>query len=130
MLKLCAAEGIAVIPWSPLARGLLTRPWNDAPTSYREKTDEVGKVLYGKTRELDRKIVDRVNELATRRGVPPSQIALAWVLQQSVITAPIIGAAKPHHLDDAVAALTLKLSAEETGFLEELYVSHAVAGYV
>jgi len=100
MLKLCLAEHIAVIPWSPLGRGRLTRPWQDEPTSAREKTDEVGKRLYDHTRAADRTVVDRVNQLATQRGVPPAQIALAWVLQQPAITAPIIGASKPHHLDD------------------------------
>jgi 1-deoxyxylulose-5-phosphate synthase len=130
MLKLCAAEGIAVIPWSPLARGRLARPWTDEAPTDRDRTDEVSKVLYARTRDADRKIVDRVNELATRRGVPAAQIALAWVLHQKVITSPIIGASKPGHLEDAIAALAVKLTSEECTFLEELYVPHAVVGFV
>jgi aryl-alcohol dehydrogenase-like predicted oxidoreductase len=130
MLKLCLAEGIAVIPWSPLARGRLARRWQDEPSSAREKTDAYGKTLYAKTRDADRAVVERVNELAQRRSVPPSQIALAWLLHQPVITAPIIGASKLPHLDDAVAALSLKLSPEEIKSLEEPYVPHVVAGFV
>ncbi len=129
MLRLCAAEGIAVIPWSPLARGRLTRPWHDEPVSEREKTDEYGKKLYSHTRDADRAVVNRVNEIAGKRGVPPSQVALAWVLQQPVITAPIIGASKLAHLDDAVAALKLGLTPAELKALEEPYIPHAVAGF-
>src|SRR4051812_30015015 len=110
MLRLCAAESIGVIPWSPLARGRLTRAWQDEPTSSREKTDDYGKILYAKTRDADKAVVDRVTELAINRGLPPSQIALAWILSQPVITAPIIGASKLSHLEDAVSALDLKLS--------------------
>jgi aryl-alcohol dehydrogenase-like predicted oxidoreductase len=130
MLKLCQAEGIAVIPWSPLARGRLARSWQDEPSSFREKTDAYGKTLYAKTREADRAIVDRVNELAQQRGLPPSQIALAWILHQPVITAPIIGASKLQHLDDAVAAISVKLTADEIKSLEEPYVPRSVAGFV
>jgi 1-deoxyxylulose-5-phosphate synthase len=130
MLKLCAAEGIAVIPWSPLARGRLARPWTDEAPTDRDRTDEVSKVLYARTRDADRKIVDRVNELAQRRGVPAPQIALAWVLHQKVVTSPIIGASKPGHLEDAIAALDVKLSTDECALLEELYVPHAVVGFV
>jgi aryl-alcohol dehydrogenase-like predicted oxidoreductase len=129
MLKLCAAEGIAVIPWSPLARGKLARPWSDDPPTDRDKTDEVSKVLYNRTREADKKIVDRVNELAKRRSLPPAQIALAWVLHQPVVTSPIIGASKPGHLETAIAALEVQLSPEERKFLEEIYVPHAVVGF-
>jgi aryl-alcohol dehydrogenase-like predicted oxidoreductase len=129
MLKLCAAEGVAVIPWSPLARGKLTRPWADEPTSAREKTDEYGRTLYQKTRDTDRAVVDRVNEVAQRRALPPSQIALAWVLHQPAITAPIVGASKLTHLDDAVAALGVQLSLEERTAMEAPYVPHAVAGF-
>jgi aryl-alcohol dehydrogenase-like predicted oxidoreductase len=129
MLKLCAAEGVAVIPWSPLARGKLTRPWEDEPTSARGKTDEYGRTLYNKTRDADRAVVDRVNEVARLRALPPSQIALAWVLHQPVITAPIVGASKLTHLDDAVAALAVQLSAEERAALEAPYVPHAIAGF-
>jgi aryl-alcohol dehydrogenase-like predicted oxidoreductase len=128
MFKLCANEGIAVIPWSPLARGKLTRPWQDEPATNREKTDEYGKTLYTTNKESDHAVVDRVNELAKQRGLPPSQIALAWVLHNPVVTAPIIGASKPNHLEDAIAALEVKLSAEEMKALEQPYVPHPVSG--
>ncbi len=127
MLPLCQAEGIAVIPWSPLARGRLTRAWDDS--SARLETDEFGKGLYKNTAEADRRVVERVAEIALERNVPPAQIALAWVLHQSVITAPIIGATKTAHLDDAVAALSLKLSVDEIHRLEAPYVAHAVVGF-
>jgi aryl-alcohol dehydrogenase-like predicted oxidoreductase len=128
MLPLCAAEGVGVIPWSPLARGRLTRPWDER--SNRLETDEAGKRLYEATAAADRLVVERVAALAASRGVPAAQIALAWVLQKPVVTAPIVGASKPHHLDDAVAALGLALSAEEIADLEEPYVPHVVAGFV
>ena len=128
MLPLCAAEGIGVIPWSPLARGRLTRDWDE--TSARSETDEFGKKLYARTGEADRKVVERVAEVAARRGVPRAQIALAWVLAKPGVTAPIVGATKLQHLDDALAALTLTLSPEEIAALEEPYVPHAVAGFV
>ncbi|WP_158903710.1 aldo/keto reductase [Burkholderia sp. L27(2015)] len=127
MLPLCESEGIGVIPWSPLARGRLTRDWDTA--SARAETDEFGRGLYAATEAADRKIVERVAEIAAARGVPRAQIALAWVLQKRAITAPIVGATKPQHLDDAVAALSIELSAEEIGKLEELYVPHAVTGF-
>ena len=127
MLPLCESEGIGVIPWSPLARGRLTRDWDTA--SARAETDEFGRGLYAATEAADRKIVERVAEIAAARGVPRAQIALAWVLQKRAITAPIVGATKPHHLDDAVAALSIELSAEEIGKLEELYVPHVVTGF-
>jgi aryl-alcohol dehydrogenase-like predicted oxidoreductase len=130
MLKLCAAENVGVIPWSPLARGRLTRPWEDEPTSTREQTDEVGKRLYSGTKQADRGVVDRVNALASERGVPPARVALAWVLQNPVITSPIIGASKPHHLQDAVDALTFELTPAEIAALEEPYVPHEIAGFV
>ena len=127
MLPLCQAEGIAVIPWSPLARGRFTRAWDDS--SARLETDEFGKGLYKNTAEADRRVVERVAEIALERNVPPAQIALAWVLHQSVITAPIIGATKTAHLDDAVAALSLKLSADEIHRLEAPFGAHAVVGF-
>jgi aryl-alcohol dehydrogenase-like predicted oxidoreductase len=126
MLPLCAKEGIGVIPWSPLARGRLTRDF-DAKTA-RSETDEFGKRLYAETARADRKVVENVAKLAAKRGVPRAQIALAWVLAKPGVTAPIIGATKLGHLDDAVAALSLKLSAKEIAALEEPYVPHAVAG--
>ncbi len=127
MLPLCAAEGVGVIPWSPLARGRLTRDWDE--TSARTETDEFGKSLYRKTAEADRKVVERVAEIAAARGVPRAQVALAWVLSKSAITAPIVGATRLQHLDDAVAALDLALTAEEIKRLEEPYVPHAVVGF-
>jgi 1-deoxyxylulose-5-phosphate synthase len=127
MLPLCENEGIGVIPWSPLARGRLTREWNTG--SARSETDEFGRTLYADTEEADRKVVERVGEIAAARGVPRAQVALAWVLQKKPVTAPIVGATKLHHLDDAVAALSLELNGDEIAKLEELYVPHAVAGF-
>ena len=127
MLPLCAAEGIGVIPWSPLARGRLTRDWNEATS--RLRTDEFGKTLYAKTEEADRRIVEKVGEIARTRGVPRAQVALAWVLAKPEVTAPIVGATKPHHLDDAVAALSLQLEKAEIDALEALYVPHATTGF-
>jgi len=124
MLPLCAAEGIGVTPWSPLARGRLARPWSDQSPTDRAKTDQFGQRLYSKTVEMDKPLIDRINELAKKRGIPPSQIALAWQYHKPVVTSPIIGATKPHHLDDAVAALSVKLSDDEIRFLEELYQPH------
>jgi aryl-alcohol dehydrogenase-like predicted oxidoreductase len=128
MLPLCREEGIGVIPWSPLARGRLTRPWQGEATR-RLETDQFGKSMYSKTEETDRRVIDRVVEIAGRRGVPPAQVALAWMLGKSVITAPIVGATKPHHLQDAVAALSVKLSPEEASALEEPYTPHPVLGF-
>ena len=127
MLPLCESEGIGLIPWSPLARGRLTRDWNTS--SARSETDEFGRSLYAQTEDADRRIVERVGEIAASRGVPRAQVALAWVLQKNVISAPIVGATKAQHLDDAVAALSLKLSEDEVKQLEELYVPHTVTGF-
>jgi len=127
MLPLCAAEGVGVIPWSPLARGRLTRDWDE--TTNRAETDEFGKTLYTSSVESDRKIVEQVKEIASKRGVPRAQVALAWLLSKPVLTAPIVGASKPHHLDDAVAAVSLKLTDEELRQLEEPYVPHPVVGF-
>lgn len=126
MLPLCAAEGIGIIPWSPMARGRLTRDWNE--TTRRSDADEFGRKLYAATEEADRRIVERVAEVAKARGVSRAQVALAWVLAKPVVTAPIIGASKPHHLTDAVAAASLKLTPEEIASLEEPYAPHRVAG--
>ncbi len=128
MLPLCAEEKIGVIPWSPLARGKLTRPWGDAGGG-RAQTDEFGKTLYQKTESADREVVERLNKMAGEKSVPPAQLALAWMLHQPVVTAPIIGATKMSHLDDAVAALKLKLSPNEIDALEEPYVPHPVLGF-
>jgi len=126
MLPLCRDQGVGLLPWSPLARGKLTRPWDQ--TTERAETDAFGKKLYG-TDESDRQIVDRVLKLAEARKVPPAQVALAWVIQKPGVTAPIIGASKPHHLTDAVAALQLNLTNEEIGELEAPYRPHAIAGF-
>ncbi|HXQ03734.1 MAG TPA: aldo/keto reductase, partial [Bradyrhizobium sp.] len=127
MLPLCADQGIAVMPWSPLARGRLTRAWNE--TSSRQETDEFGKKLYTQFPESDRLIVDQVSAVATARGVPRAQVALAWLLQKKGVTSPIVGASKPDHLKDAVAALSLKLTADEIASLERPYVPHGVSGF-
>jgi len=128
MLPLCAAEGIGVIPWSPQARGRLTRDWDY--TSIRTETDDAHQRLFGRAAEADRKVVDRVAEVAKARGIPRAQVALAWLLAKPVITAPIVGATKLHHLDDALASVNVKLSADEITSLEEPYVPHAVVGFV
>jgi aryl-alcohol dehydrogenase-like predicted oxidoreductase len=127
MLPLCASEGIGVIPWSPLARGRLTRDWE--VTTNRSETDEFGKTLYTAAVDSDRRVVERVAEVAANRGVPRAQVALAWLLSKPVITAPIVGASKPNHLEDAVAAVSLKLSDQEITQLEEPYVPHPVVGF-
>ncbi|PTM60802.1 aldo/keto reductase [Phreatobacter oligotrophus] len=127
MLPLCREEGIGVIPWSPLARGRLTRDWDSS--SARAETDDFGKTLYAATAEADRKVVEAVAAVAKARGIPRAQVALAWVLQKPGITAPIVGASKMGHLDDAVAALKVKLTAEEIAALEAAYVPHAVVGF-
>jgi aryl-alcohol dehydrogenase-like predicted oxidoreductase len=125
MLPLCADQGVAVLPWSPLARGRLTRDWDER--TERTESDEFGKTLYAA--ESDRQVVDRVREVAEKRGVPRAQVALAWLAQQDVVTAPIVGARRPEHLEDAVAALTLELTPEEMATLEEPYVAQPVAGF-
>jgi aryl-alcohol dehydrogenase-like predicted oxidoreductase len=127
MLPLCLDQGVGVIPWSPLARGRLARPW-DAETTKRSESDGYAKNLYAKTAEADKRVADRVSEVAAARGVPMAQVALAWLLTKPSITSPIVGATKPHHLEDAVAAVSLKLTAEEVKSLEEPYVPHAVPG--
>src|ERR1700681_3641230 len=127
MLPLCEADGIGVIPWSPQARGKLSRDWNYS--SIRTKTDEAFGRLFAKTEEADKKVVDRGAEVAAARGIPRAQIALAWLLAKPVITAPIVGATKLHHLDDALASVTVRLSADEITSLEEPYVPHAVVGF-
>jgi aryl-alcohol dehydrogenase-like predicted oxidoreductase len=127
MRPLCRAEGIAVMPWSPMARGRLTRDWDQG--SARAETDAFGRSLYAKTGEADRKVVEAVAAVAAARGVPRAQVALAWVLQQPGVSSPIVGATKLEHLDDAVAALSLRLSPEECAALEAPYVPHAVVGH-
>jgi 1-deoxyxylulose-5-phosphate synthase len=126
MLPLCAAEGIGVLPWSPLARGRLTRAWDE--DTERSRSDEFGKTLYD-TASSDRTIVERVAEVAAARGVPRAQLALAWVLHNPAVTAPIVGAGRPGHIEDAVAAVDLRLDDEEVARLEEPYVPHEVVGF-
>jgi 1-deoxyxylulose-5-phosphate synthase len=124
MLPLCADEGIGAIPWSPLARGKLTRDW-DASTT-RGETDEFGKKLY---QDSDRHIVEKVAEIADKRGVTRAQVALAWVLANPVVDAPIIGATKEHHLSEAIAAVDLVLDDHELTELGETYAPRGVAGH-
>jgi aryl-alcohol dehydrogenase-like predicted oxidoreductase len=124
MLPLCLDQGIGVIPWSPLARGRLTRDWD--ATSARSETDQFGKTLYSDT---DREIAERVAEIARARGVSRAQVALAWVSSHPAVTAPIVGATKPQHLADAVASLEIKLTSEEIAQLESPYTPHEVAGF-
>lgn len=128
IMGLCREEGIGVIPWSPLARGRLARPWETEPSTARAKTDEFGRSLYDNTQDADRNVVERVGQIAKANGVPRAQVALAWLLHKPVVTSPIIGATKPHHLEDAVAALSLKLTPQEIASLEEPYVPHPEAG--
>jgi aryl-alcohol dehydrogenase (NADP+) len=128
MNPLCVAEGVGLIPWSPLARGVLAG--NRTASTTRARTDDFSKQLYGKEiAEADQRVVDRVGDVAKERGIPAAQIALAWLLHKPGVVAPIIGASKPHHLADAVAAEKVKLSAEEIARLEEPYVPHAIAGH-
>ena len=127
MLPFCIDQGIAVIPWSPMARGRLTRAWDES--SNRIETDEYGKTLYNDFPDSDRAVIEAVGKVATARGVPRAQVALAWVAQKKGVTAPIVGASKPHHLDDAIAALSLKLDARTIAKLEEPYQPKAVVGH-
>jgi aryl-alcohol dehydrogenase (NADP+) len=127
MIPCCRAEGIGLIPWSPLARGVLAR--QPQAGTVRSQTDDYAKSLYGGTTEADGRVLARVQSLAATRGVPPARIALAWLLHKPGVVAPIIGASKPQHLEDAVAALSIKLTAEEIKMLEEPYVPHPVAGH-
>jgi aryl-alcohol dehydrogenase-like predicted oxidoreductase len=124
MLPLCADQGVGVLPWSPLARGRLTRDWDD--TTERSRTDEFGKKLY---EEGDRQIVEAVAAVAAERGVPRAQVALAWLLHQDTVTAPIVGVTKPHHVDDAVAAVGIQLTDKEIEALREPYRPHAISGH-
>ena len=127
MIPLCRAEGLGLIPWSPLARGLLAR--NRQTGTVRSRTDDFAKTLYSKTAESDDKVIAGVQTLATAHGVPPARIALAWLLHKPGVTAPIVGASKPQHLEDAVGALSVKLTVQEIASIEEPYVPHPVAGH-
>ncbi len=124
MLPLCVDQGVGVIPWSPLARGLLTRP-ADASTD-RKETDEFGKTLYG---TADQGVFDALARIADERGVPRAQIALAWVAKHPAVSAPIVGATKPQHLEDAIASLDVRLTEDEIGALEGPYTPQPVSGH-
>jgi len=125
MIPLCHAEGIGLLPWSPIARGMLAG--NRKAATLRAKTDDFGQKMYDVP--ADDRVVECVEQMAAARGVPPAQLALAWVLHKPGVTAPIIGASKPHHLDDAIAALNVKLSEEEIKKLEAAYEPHPVLGH-
>ncbi|WP_427126975.1 aldo/keto reductase [Priestia megaterium] len=127
MLPLCKEEKIGVTPYSPLASGRLTRDWAEA--TYRSKTDEVQKSKYDGTIEADRLVVGRVASIAEKHNIPRVHVALAWLLQKDQVTAPIIGATKISHLENAVDALSVKLTPEEVAFLEEPYIPHQVVGH-
>jgi 1-deoxyxylulose-5-phosphate synthase len=124
MLPLCVDQGIGVIPWSPLARGRLTRPW-DTVTA-RTESDEFGKSLY---RDEDRQIVERVADLAAKRGLTPAQIALAWLLSKRAVTSPIVGVTRPDQLSQALSAVDADLDDAEVAYLEERYMPHTIAGF-
>ena len=127
MHPLCQAENIAVLPWSPLARGRLTRPWGE--TTARSNTDEYGKTLYSHTEENDAAIAGQVEALANQKGVSRAQIALAWMLSKRTVTAPIIGASREEQLADLVKAVEVELDADEIAALEEAYQPHPVVGF-
>jgi len=127
MLRLCREEGVGVIPWSPLARGRLTRDFDEK--TFRTETDQYGKGLHKGLGEADRRVADAVAQVAAARGVPRAQVALAWVASRPGVTAPIVGASKAAHLQDALAALSIQLTPEEVATLETPYVPHPVAGF-
>jgi aryl-alcohol dehydrogenase (NADP+) len=129
MLPLCREEGIGVIPWSPLARGFVAgnRRAQDFGETTRARTDEYAQKMY--YQPSDFAVVDRITEIARHRGIPNAQVALAWILEQPGVTAPIVGASKMKHLDDAVAALAVKLDPAELKALEEPYQPHPVLGH-
>jgi 1-deoxyxylulose-5-phosphate synthase len=129
MLPLCQAEGIGVLPWSPLARGRLARAWETQLSTTRGQTDEYGKQLYSATQDADKPVIDRLGQMAKARGIPRAQIALAWLLHKPAMAAPIVGATKLHHLEEAVAAVDVKLSDTEIEALEAPYVPHRIAGF-
>jgi 1-deoxyxylulose-5-phosphate synthase len=127
MLPLCVDQGIGVIPWSPLARGRLARPWGEH--TRRIALDAFGKLLFEGAEQADRRVAEQVTSVANRRGVPMAQVAMAWLLGKPGVTAPIVGASKPQHVDDAIAALSLTLDADETAALEAPYQPHRVVGF-
>jgi aryl-alcohol dehydrogenase (NADP+) len=127
MVPLCLAEGIGLIPWSPLARGVLAG--SRQAGTVRARSDEFAHSLYDATQIADERVVERVAKVAERHGTAPARIALAWLLHQPALTAPIVGASKPGHLEDAVGALDIHLSAEDIAALQEPYVPHPVLGH-
>ena len=127
MLPLCRAEGIGVIPWSPLARGRLARHWEAASSSDRPRHDQTAARLYDATEAADRAVIDAVGRVAEARGLPRAQVALAWLIQRPGVTAPIVGATRIGHLDDALAAMRLKLESAEMAALEAPYIPHAAS---
>lgn len=127
MMPLCVDEGIGVIPWSPLARGRLTRAWDE--TTSRQNTDAFGKTLYSGFEQADREVAEAVARIAQLRGIPRAQAALSWVMGSPGVTAPIVGVSKPGHLEDAIAAVDLNLTIEERAQLEAPYVPHGIAGF-
>ena len=129
MMPLCTAEGVGVIPWSPLARGRVARPWGAKSATPRGAGDAFGNKMYARTEEADKAVVDRVEAIANARGVPMAHVALAWHYTKPFVTAPIVGATKPAHLTDALAAMELTLSDDEVRQLEEPYVPHPVLGF-
>ena len=124
MLPLCVDQGVGVIPWSPLARGLITR--DPANPTARAETDEFGKMLYG---TADRGVIDAVAQISAERGVSRAQVGLAWVAKHPAVSAPIVGATKPHHLDDAIASVDLRLTDDEVRRLEQHYSPQPVQGF-
>ncbi|WP_409271998.1 aldo/keto reductase [Pseudomonas sp. KCJK9111] len=127
MIPLCLDQGVGLMPWSPMARGRLTRP--NGQQTERTRTDLSGQSFFEKTEAQDGRVIDVVEQIAQERGVPMAQVALAWVLGKQGVSSPIVGASKPAHLDDALAAIDLRLTAEETARLEAPYVPHAVTGF-
>ncbi|MEB8056302.1 aldo/keto reductase [Pseudomonas fulva] len=127
MIPLCLDQGVGLMPWSPMARGRLTRP--NGQQTERTRTDLSGQSFFEKTEAQDGRVIDVVEQIAQERGVPMAQVALAWVLGKQGVSSPIVGASKPAHLDDALAAIDLRLTAEETARLEAPYMPHAVTGF-
>jgi aryl-alcohol dehydrogenase-like predicted oxidoreductase len=127
MIPLCLDQGVGLMPWSPMARGRLTRP--QGQQTQRTRTDVSGQSFYEKTEVEDGRVIDVVEQIASERGVPMAQVALAWVLGRAGVSAPIVGASKPAHLDDALGALSLQLSEDEVARLQAPYVPHAVTGF-
>jgi aryl-alcohol dehydrogenase-like predicted oxidoreductase len=130
MVPLCADQGVGLIPWSPLARGHLARPWDSADTTRSGSDAFSGYLYHDDYAEADRAVVAAVEAVAGKRGVPMAQVALAWLRSRPQVSAPIVGATKPRHLDDAIGSLELDLTAEEVASLEEPYVAHPVVGHV